>query len=282
MKIILRARAERIVLAGKDRVAGVWATVKGAGEDDEPEQHYFEADTVVSAINPTITFEKLLEGVRVVDNVRKKVVARDSDSGSMKINVKLSGVPAFKGVPGLVAPGPQHQGTIHIAPSVEYILKALSDYREGRSSDRPILEITIPSVVDNTLAPEGHHVMNIFVQSVRFSNVDWKKERVAYFRNVVLPLMQEYMPNITKIIKGVQILAPQDLEQMFGMVGGNIFHGGMGLDQLWWNRPAPGLADYRTPIHGLYLTGAGMHPGGGVCGAAGYNTARVILADLKS
>lgn len=283
VKIILRARAERIVLAGKDRVAGVWATVKGAGEEDEPEQHYYEADTVVSAINPTITFGKLLKEVQVVDTIRKKVVGRDSASGSMKVNLKLSGVPAFTGIPGLVVPGPHHQGTIHIAPSVEYILKALRDYQEGRSSDRPILEITIPSVVDNTLAPEGFHVMNIFVQYVRFSDKDWKNERIEYFRNAILPLMREYMPNIAKIIKGVQILTPQDLEREFGMVGGNIFHGGMGLDQLWWNRPAPGCADYRVPgIKGLYLSGAGTHPGGGVCGAAGYNTARVVLEDLKS
>jgi len=273
VEIICDAHARRITLIRTKTVSLVIANIRDS-RCEIVTPRIFPADIVVSTINPTTTFTKLLEGVHAVDDIRKKVVARDCESASTKVNLTLSGLPNFRAMPGTI-PGPQHQGTIHIAPSVAYILEALRDYQEGRSSLRPILEITIPSVVDDTLAPKGRHVMNIFLQFVK-KGEDGQK----YFRDVILPLMREYISNIDEIITGVQILTPQDLEREFGMVGGNIFHGGMGLKQLWWNRPAPGIADYRTPIKGFYLSGAGTHPGGGVCGYPGSNTARVILEDL--
>lgn len=276
VKIVLGATAEHIVLGKNNRVSGVSARIEETVLRPETSR-FFEADIVVSAINPTIMFEKLLKDVRVVDKLREKVLARSSKSGTMKINLTLKGVPNFRAMPG-TTPGPQHQGTIHIAPSVGYILEALEDYQKGGSSVRPILEITIPSVVDDTLAPRGHHVMGIFLQYV-----EWEVDKEGYFWNVVMPLLYEHISNIYDIITSVQIIAPRDLESELGMIGGSIFHGDMAkLDQLWWNRPT-GCADYRIPsIEGLYGCGAGWHPGGGVCGAAGLNAARVILADLKS
>ena len=124
--------------------------------------------------------------------------------------------------------------------------------------------------------------MNIFLQFVPYKHPfgDWQKEKDGYFQNVVLPLMREYITNIDAIVTGVQIFTPEDIEREFGMVGGNIFSGGMGLSQLFSGRPIRGMADYRTPIKGLYLSGAGTHPGGGVTGACGYNAAREVLADI--
>ena len=277
VEIICNAHVTRIELDPRTfGVQGVWAYVK-VGTSSIVCLTRYPADIVVSAINPTITFGKLLKNVRRLDDIRQKVISRDSESGSMKVNLTLRGLPDFKAMQGTI-PGPQHQGTIHIAPSVQYVLDALGDYKAGTSSARPILEITIPSVVDTTLAPDGCHVMNIFVQFVRYDE-DGKR----YFRDVILPLMREYISNIDEIITGVQTLTPRDIERELGMVDGNIFHGGMGPDQLWWNRPARGIADYRVPgIKGLYLSGAGMHPGGGVSGGPGYNTAHVILSDIGS
>jgi phytoene dehydrogenase-like protein len=280
VKFVLNAQAERIVTA-KHRVSGVLASIRDS-VDGAPAQRFFPADIVISAVNPTITFGKLLAGEAAVDKIRKKVLARDCESASMKINLILKGVPNFRAMPGTL-PGPQHQGTIHIAPSVEYVQAALRDYEGGMASSRPILEITIPSVVDETLAPAGSHVMNIFLQFYPYSRPGeyWQEHKTDYFWDTIMPLLREYISNIDGILEDFSILTPRDIERELGMIGGNIFHGGMGLDQLGWNRPAPGCADYRVlGINGLYLSGAGTHPGGGVCGAPGYNAARVILSDL--
>ena len=281
-EVILNAEADRII-ARNGRVIAVLAMAKDLEGRHAPMWKYVYADIVISAVDPTITFAKLLRSSHLVDGVRKKVVARDTKSASMKINLTLSGLPDFRAKPG-VTPGPQHKGTVHIAPSVAHILDALEDLKKGCPSSRPILELTIPSVVDDTLAPPGCHVMNIFLQFVPYKHPfgDWQKEKDGYFQNVVLPLLREYITNIDAIVTGVQIFTPEDIEREFGMVGGNIFSGGMGLSQLFSGRPIRGMADYRTPIKGLYLSGAGTHPGGGVTGACGYNAAREVLADIGS
>ncbi len=283
VSIISCAEAQRITLAEGHHVSGVVAKVVGHNGWNFPTRRLFKADIVVSAINPTHTFEKLLASSSIVDDVRKNVAARNTKSASMKVNLTLSALPNFRAMPGTI-PGPQHQGTIHIAPTVSYILEALRLYQEGKYHfARPILELTIPSVVDNTLAPPGAHVMNIFLQFFPYDrNYSGTGSQEPYFQDVVMPILREYISNIDEIVTGVQVLAPQDLERMFGMVGGNIFHGGMGLSQLFSLRPIRGMADYRTPIQGLYLSGAGTHPGGGVTGACGYNAAREILSDIDS
>jgi phytoene dehydrogenase-like protein len=290
VEIICHAKARNITVKGGNKVAGVAALV--AGERLKiPLRHFYESDIVVAAVDPSIAFDHLLSpSIPGVRRLRDRILARDTKSASMKINCTLSDLPDFRAMPG-IQPGPQHCGTIHISPSVQYILDALNMYRKGlHHLSSPVLEITLPSVLDDTLAPLGYHVMNIFVQ---FYPYVYSHDRLyignelpseeKYFRDVVMPLLREYVSNIDTIITGTQVLTPLYLEKMFGMPGGNIFHGGMGLEQLFSFRPTRGIADYRVrEVEGLYLSGAGTHPGGGVTGACGYNAAREILCDIGS
>lgn len=243
-------------------------------------KRFFKAQVVVSAVSPLRTFQELLCFEPKARKVAEKLSKKSYESASMKINVTLKGLPDFRAMPG-TTPGPQHQGTIHISPSVDYITTSQKEYKAGNRPTKPILELTIPSVLDNTLAPSGQHVMNIFLQFYPYES-GIKASPEAFFVTTVLPLLREYISNIDEILGGVQVLTPRDLEREFGMEGGNIFHGGMDLSQLFSLRPMRGMADYRTPIRGLYLSGAGTHPGGGVTGACGYNAAREILLDIKA
>jgi phytoene dehydrogenase-like protein len=198
------------------------------------------------------------------------------DSASLKINVALSELPHFTACPG--GPGPQHRGTVHIAPDLDYIERAYDDAKYGRPSERPVLECTLPSAVDPTVAPPGKHLMSMFIQyapyKLREGGWDDLKER---FADRCFDLLNEYAPNFKRSVIARQVLSPLDIERTFGLTGGNIFQGEMTLNQLFFLRPVVGFAGYRTPIRGLYLCGAAAHPGGGVIGAAGYNAARVML-----
>ena len=236
------------------------------------------ADIVVSNLDLAQTLSKLDSDDPKMLSLQSSAEEVEYASASMKINLTLSGLPNFRAYPG-VESGPQHRGTIHIAPSVTYVLAALEEFQRGTPSTEPILELTIPSVLDDSLASAGKHVMNIFLQFVPYKTVGSKEE---YFRNYVLPKLREFISNIDQIIEGVQIFAPEDLEIEFGLTGGNIFHGALSLGRLFSHRPFRGMADYRLPIKGLYLCGAGTHPGGGVTGAPGYNAAREILLDIGS
>jgi phytoene dehydrogenase-like protein len=169
---------------------------------------------------------------------------------------------------------------MHICPSVEYIERAWDDAKYGRPSQSPLIEMTIPTMYDPSLAPEGRHIMGIFLQYAPYTLKDsnWDLEREPYTERI-LDVIQEYCPNIRAIIEHKQTLTPLDLERRFGITGGNIFHGEMALDQMFVLRPLAGWARYRTPVRGLYLCGSGAHPGGGVMGAPGHNAAREILKD---
>jgi len=248
--------------------------VKFKQGDDKPCSMF--ADVVVSNLDVKNTLSKIRERERKKDRLMKSNEAIDYSSASMKINLVLSGLPDFQACPGTV-PGPQHRGTIHIAPSVEYILRALRELADGRFSSLPMLELTIPSVLDPTLAPKGMQVMNVFTQFFPYGETF---NKYAYWEYHVLPLLRSYITNIDNIICDVQIFTPNDLESEFGLSGGNLFHGALSLGKLFSLRPARGIADYRTPISGLYLCGASTHPGGGVTGAPGYNAAREILEDI--
>ncbi len=219
--------------------------------------------------------KRLLSIVAAVRNV-------DYASASLKINVALSELPDFTCLPGR-APGPQHRGTIHIAPTLDYVERAYDDAKYGRPSEAPVLECTIPSVVDPSVAPPGTHLMSMFVQYAPYALRDgsWDDRKEA-FADRCLDVLAEYGPNIARrAVIHRQVLSPLDLERRFGLTGGNIFQGAMTLNQLFFQRPLPGYADYRTPIRGLYLCGAATHPGGGVMGACGYNAAREILRDVR-
>ncbi len=199
------------------------------------------------------------------------------ESASLKINVALSELPSFRALPG-TAPGPQHRGTIHICPDQDYIERAYDDAKYGRPSARPVLECTIPSVVDPSVAPPGRHLMSMFVQYApyRLREGSWDDLREP-FADRCFDLLDEYAPNFKRSVLARQVLTPLDLERTFNLTGGNIFQGAMTPSQLFSFRPVPGWARYRTPIRGLYLCGAAAHPGGGVMGTPGLNAAREIL-----
>ncbi len=201
----------------------------------------------------------------------------DYSSASLKINVALSELPDFLACPG-TEPGPQHRGTIHVCPDLDTIERAYDDAKYGQPSERPLLECTIPSVVDPSVAPPGRHVMSMFIQYAPYKlrGATWDDLREK-FADRCFDLLNEYAPNFKRSVLARQVLTPIDLERTFGLTGGNIFQGAMSLNQLFSFRPVPGFADYRTPVKGLYLCGSAAHPGGGVMGAPGLNAARVIL-----
>ncbi len=259
-KILVRdGRARGVVLQGGEEIEGA---------------------LVASNLDPLVTFLRLLEERELPPDARNRHAALGSEGTSCKINLALSGLPEFSALPG--APGPQHRATMHICPSIEYIERAWDDAKYGRPSERPMLELTIPTIYDPSLAPPGRHIMGIFLQYTPYTlhGNTWDELREPFYKRVV-DLIEEYVPNIRSIIIDKQVLTPLDLERRFGITGGNIFHGEMSLDQMFVMRPVAGWARYRTPVRGLYLCGSGAHPGGGVMGAPGYNAAREILKDGK-
>jgi phytoene dehydrogenase-like protein len=237
----------------------------------------FLAPIVASNADARVTFLRLI-GPRVLPDDFVQAVERISyDSASLKINVALAELPDFRALPG-ITPGPQHRGTIHICPDQDYIERAYDDAKYGRPSSSPVLECTIPSVVDPTVAPPGRHLMSIFVQYApyRLREGTWDDLREP-FADRCFDVLDAYAPNFTRSVLARQVLTPLDLERVFTLTGGNIFQGAMTLGQLFSFRPAPGYTGYRTPIRGLYLCGAAAHPGGGVMGIPGFNAAREIL-----
>jgi len=239
----------------------------------------FQSSVVVSGCDPHVTFLKLIDADAVPDEFLEAVRRIDYSSASLKINVALSEVPDFRALPGN-RPGPQHRGTVHIAPTMDYIEQAYDDVKYDRPARNPVIEATIPSAVDGTVAPKGLHLMSMFTQyfPYRLREGSLEKEKEAY-ADRCFEIMNEYAPNFTRSVIARQVLAPKDMEDRFALTGGNIFQGAMTLNQLFFMRPVPGYADYRTPVKGLYLCGAATHPGGGVMGACGYNAAREILRD---
>src|SRR5438105_2869719 len=243
--------------------------VKGVALEDGAE---FQAKQVASNADAHVTFLQLLEARDLPDEFVAAVRGIDYTSASLKINVALSELPDFKAVKGSGLPPNGHlRGTIHLAPTLDYM---------ERASDDPILECTIPSVVDTTVAPAGKHVMSFFVQYAPYQlrNGGWDEVKDR-FADRCFDILNEYAPNFKRSVIDRQVLSPLDLERRFGLTGGNIFQGAMTLPQLFFLRPLPGYADYRAPIKGLYLCGSATHPGGGVMGACGYNAAREILRD---
>jgi phytoene dehydrogenase-like protein len=239
------------------------------------------AKRVISCLDASVTFLRLLDPKELPTEFVDSVRHLDYASGSCKINLALSEVPDFTCLPGN-QPGPQHRGTIHLCPTREYIERAFDCAKYGYISDNPIIEATIPSSLDDTVAPSGKHVMSMFTQYFPYrlapdaGTLEANKKRYA---ERCIDIMTEYAPNFRKAVLNYQVLAPADLERVYGLTGGNIMQGTMALSSLSFMRPVPGYADYRTPVKGLYLCGAATHPGGGVMGACGYNAAREILRD---
>lgn len=234
---------------------------------------------VVSNATPDVTFRRLLPAGALPPAFADAVARIDYASATMKINVAVSELPDFLAMPGRAEVGPQHRGTIHISPTLEYLEAAFDDARRGEPSRQPIIELTIPTSVDTTLAPPGHHIVQMFIQYAPHAlreGLHWDAIGDAYADRCIA-VVDAYAPNFSRSILGRQVLTPLDLERRFALTGGNIFHGTMALHQLFSMRPVPGWADYRTPLPGLWLCGSGCHPGGGVTGAPGWNAARELL-----
>jgi phytoene dehydrogenase-like protein len=240
------------------------------------------ARAVASNADAHVTFEKLLDARHLPQKFREAVARIDYSSASMKINLAVSELPDFTCSPGKAGPGPQHMGTIHVgATTLDDLERAYDEAKYFRPSTKPVIEMTIPTVLDRTLAPAGHHMVGLFVQYApyRLAAGTWDalKDR---FADRCIAEINRVAPNFAKSVLHREVLSPVDLERRFGLTGGNIFQGSMGLHQLFSLRPVPGWSDYRTPVRGLYLCGAAAHPGGGVMGAAGRNAAREMLRDL--
>ena len=237
------------------------------------------AKRVASSIDPHWTFERFLKETDLPEDFLAAIKRIDYSSASLKINLALSEPPRFSCIdePGV---GPQHHGTMHVSPNMDYLERAYDDAKYGRPSESPVLEMTMPTSVDSTLAPDGKHVLSMFVQyapyNLREGNWDDIKES---FADRCLEIVGQYAPNVPQAVIHRQVLSPLDLERVYGLTGGNIFQGAMTLGQLYMLRPVPGWADYRTPVTGLYLCGAAAHPGGGVMGACGRNAAWEMLRD---
>ncbi|HKZ74105.1 MAG TPA: NAD(P)/FAD-dependent oxidoreductase [Steroidobacteraceae bacterium] len=236
------------------------------------------AKLVAANTNPKLLFLELLEPEHVEPDFRARIERYRCESATLRMNVALSELPRFTARP---EPGPHLSSGIIIAPSLAYMDDAWCDARSQGWSRAPIVEMLIPSTVDDSLAPPGAHVASLFCQHFRYRLPDgrtWDDAREAA-ADAVIDLVTQHAPNFRASILGRLVLTPLDLERRFGLVGGDIFHGALGLDQLWASRPVLGHGDYRMPIAGLYLCGSGAHPGGGVTGMPGSNAAREMLRD---
>lgn len=242
----------------------------------------FRARLVVSNLNPKLLYLQLIDPAVLPAHFRAHMERWRCGSGTFRMNVALSELPDFLCLPGKTR-APHHTAGIILAPTLRYMEQAWFDARTHGWSKRPIIEILIPSTLDDTLAPAGRHVASLFCQHVapelpNGESWDAHRERVA---DLMIDTVDQYAPNFKASVIARQILSPLDLERTFGLVGGDIFHGALTLDQLFSARPMLGYGNYRGPLRGLYMCGSGTHPGGGVTGAPGHNAAREILRDLR-
>src|SRR5260221_8719918 len=235
------------------------------------------AEVISSSVDPRLTFMKMVGEEHLPTDFVDDIKRYKFRGSSGKVNMALDALPDFKCMPG---PGPHLRGAVSISPSVEYMERAYDDVKYCRYSRPPYIDIVIPSLTDPSIAPPGKHVMSCFVQYAPYNLKDgnWDDEREA-FGDTVIDTIAEHAPNIKDIILHRQVLTPLDLERQFGLSEGNIFQGELTLEQLFFLRPAPGWAQYRSPIRNLYMGGSATHPGGGIMGAPVRNAARRILKD---
>jgi phytoene dehydrogenase-like protein len=238
----------------------------------------YRAKAVVSGVHPKRLFTELLPDGAVEPETTRRMAHWASESATFRMNVALSGLPSFTSLPG---PGDHLTAGIITAPSLGYMDRAWLTARTEGWSREPVVEMLIPSTLDDSLAPEGQHVASLFCQHFPYDiegGWDARRDEAA---DHIIAHVDRYAPGFSNLVIGRLALSPLDLERRFGLIGGDIFHGKMGLDQLFSNRPMLGHADYRMPLKGLYLCGAGAHPGGGVTGAPGHNAAKAVLADKR-
>jgi phytoene dehydrogenase-like protein len=237
------------------------------------------AKAVVSNADPKRTLLKLTDPIHLSPDFVQKLQHYRGNGTVAKVNLALSGVPKFTALKN--GDSGALRGRIHIGHEIDYLERAFDESKYGNFSRQPYLEVTIPSLSDPTLAPEGKHVMSVYMQYAPYKlKGDWESQRKALGQTVVQTLAQ-YAPNLPELILTHQIITPHDLEDKYGLTGGQIFHGDLALDQFFTMRPLLDWARYRTPIENLYLCGSGTHPGAGLTGGSGANAAREILKELK-
>ncbi len=239
----------------------------------------FRAKVVSSSVDPRLTFIKMVGPGNLPGDFVDDIHRYKFRGSSGKVNLALDGLPDFKCLPGA---GPHLRGAISISPTIEYMERAYDDAKYGRFSRRPYIDIVIPSLTDPSVAPPGKHVMSCFVQYAPYHLKEgtWDEKREE-FGDTVINTLADFAPNLHNIILHRQVLTPLDIERRFGLSEGNIFQGELTLEQLFFLRPVPGWAQYRTPIRNLYMCGSATHPGGGIMGASGLNAARKILSDWR-
>jgi phytoene dehydrogenase-like protein len=264
------ARVERVLVRG-GRVYGV---ALDGGEE-------LRAKVIVTAVHPKIAFLRQIERRELPEDFVADIERWRSRSGVVKINLALSELPDFLADPGTDLQD-HHTGSIMMALSLESMEEAFQEAKAGRGSTRPFCEASIPTTFDKTLCPDGFHTMSLFTQWVPY---DWASEphrdELDAYADRMIDAYTELAPNFKGSILHRQVIGPYDLEQEYGLIGGNIFHGELSAEQLFHMRPAPGYADYRTPIAGLYQASSATHGGGGVCGIPGHHAAREILKDRR-
>jgi len=283
----MRKEAERrgVEIITGCEVANVCVDMRGAQGVQLTDGRVIEGRCVVSGVNPKLLYTQLVPQHALEADFLQRMRHYRCASGTFRMNVALSELPSFTCMPGAQAKQARdhHKSGIIIAPSLKYMEQAYFDARTLGCSRAPVVEMLIPSAVDDTLAPAGQHVASLFCQHfnpVLPNDLDWNeiKEPAA---DLVIDTVNHYAPNFKASVLGRMVLSPLDLEKRFGLTGGDIFHGALTLDQLWSARPLLGHGAYRGPIKGLYMCSAGTHPGGGVSGAPGHNAAREIVRDFK-
>ncbi len=244
------------------------------------------ARTVISSVDPKLTFERLVEAEHLDETFREQIARYKIRGSSGKVNLSLDSLPEFtclsqRGIRGADAL-PYLSGALSISPDIDYLERAYDDAKYGRFSRRPYMDIVIPSLVDPSMAPLGKHVMSIFVQYAPYDLAEgtWNEQRDA-FGDAVIDTLAQYAPGLPDRILHRQVMTPWDLEQQIGLTQGNIFHGELTLEQLFFLRPVAGYGDFRTPLRRLYLCGSGVHPGGGIMGAPGQLAAQRVLRDTS-
>lgn len=267
VEISLEAPVERVLVDG-GKVCGVRLE---SGEE-------IVAPRVIANVGPKILYERMFDEGDIAPEFRRRIKGFKAGSGTFRMNVALSELPRFTCLP---EPGEHHQSGIIIAPTLDYMDRAFLDAKSHGWSKQPIVEMLIPSTVDDSLAPDGQHVASLFCQQFAPElpdGRDWDLEEDSA-ADTIIDTVEAHAPGFRASILGQQILSPKGLERKLGLAGGDIMHGNMSLDQLWSARPVLGNASYRGPLEGLYMCGAGAHPGGGVTGAPGHNCAHEVLAD---
>ena len=262
------AGVERIIVKN-ERAAGV---VLSSGEE-------IPARAVVSAADPKTTFLKLVDPVDLTPDFITKIRNYRSHGTIAKVNLALSALPAFRSPEG-VHPSEVLSGRIHIGPEIDYLERAFDHAKYGEFSGEPWLDVSIPSILDPQLAPAGAHVMSIYVHYAPYTlrGTTWDAAREG-LGDTVMRTLSRFAPGIEQLVVGAQMITPAELEAEYGFFGGHVFHGELALDQLLTMRPVLGNAQYRAPVAGLYLCGAGTHPGGFLTGGSGRNAAREVVAD---